>query len=344
MNAHWQAFLHANYALASDEQGHKFPSAPPFPETALFDLSHLGLIKVIGEDAQSFLQGQFSNDTREISAEHSQLSAYCSPKGRMLASFRLFQRNEEIYLQQPIDTHANLLKRLPMFVLMSKVEISDASEELLRIGLAGATAEQLLSEHFSAVPKQTEGASCTEGEFTILRLPGNTPRFEILAPLDAMKTLWAQLAEHAAPANTDYWRLLDIQSGIPAIYSQNIEAFVPQMTNLQLIDGVSFTKGCYTGQEVVARMKYLGKLKRRMYRAHVESEQAPLPGDALFSPSSNSRQGAGKVVDAAPAPSGGYELLAVTENAAHDLDSLHLGSDAGPKLAFQPLPYAFDAQ
>ncbi len=344
MNRQWHAFLQANYALLSNEQEHRFPSAPPFPETALFDLSHLGLIKIAGEDAQTFLQGQFSNDTREISAEHSQLSAYCSPKGRMMASFRLFQRNGAIYLQQPLDTHANILKRLPMFILMAKVEISDASERLIRIGLVGASAEQLLQKHFAALPEKKSGATHTEGDFTIIRLPGTIPKFEILAGIESMEKLWEQLAEHAAPANTDYWRLLDIQSGIPTIYTQNIEAFVPQMANLQLIDGVSFTKGCYTGQEIVARMKYLGKLKRRMYRAHVESEETPLPGDALFSPSSDSNQGAGKVVDAAPAPNGGYELLAVTENAAYDHDSLHLGSEAGPKLAFQPLPYEFDAQ
>jgi len=344
MNSQWQTFLQANYALLSEEQGHRFPDAPPFPETALFDLSHLGLIKVAGEEAQDFLQGQFSNDTRELSDTHSQLSAYCSPKGRMLASLRLFMRDDAIYLQQPQDTHANLIKRLPMFILRSDVQISDASDELVRIGLAGRSAEQLLSEQFSALPENTTGATLQEGDFTLIRLPGDAPRFEILGPSDAMQTLWEQLAEHAAPANTEYWRLLDIQSGIPTIYAQTIEAFVPQMTNLQLVDGVSFTKGCYTGQEVVARMKYLGKLKRRMYRAHVENEQLPQPGDALYSPTSDSTQGAGKVVDAAPAPNGGYELLAVTENLVYEQDSLHLNSEGGPKLAFQTLPYAFDSE
>lgn len=343
MNSQWQAFLHANYALLSDDQGHRFPDAPPFPETALFDLSHLGLIRVAGEDAEGFLQGQFSNDTREITDTHSQLSAYCSPKGRVLASFRLFQRDEAIYLQQPKDTHGNLLKRLPMFILMSKVEVSDASDELIRIGIAGTSAEKALKEQFSKLPEATLGAAIQDGDFTVIRMPGATPRFEIVSTPDSMQTLWEKLVEHAAPANIDYWRLLEIQAGTPTIYQENIEAFVPQMTNLQLIDGVSFTKGCYTGQEVVARMKYLGKLKRRMYRAHVENETCPKPGDALFSPTSASNQGAGKVVDAAPAPNGGFELLVVTENSVYEQDSLHLSSENGPKLSFQPLPYAFDS-
>ena len=137
----------------------------------------------------------------------------------------------------------------------------------------------------------------------------------------------------------DFWALADIRAGIPSVLEETVEAFVPQMANLQLVGGVSFTKGCYTGQEVVARMQYLGKLKRRMYLAHVVSANAPKPGDELFARGSTSGQGAGKVVDAQPAGDG-YDLLAVIEINSLEQQSVHLG-EAGPALELLDLPYEF---
>jgi folate-binding protein YgfZ len=127
------------------------------------------------------------------------------------------------------------------------------------------------------------------------------------------------------------------------VYDATAEAFVPQMANMQLVDGVSFTKGCYTGQEVVARMQYLGKLKRRMYRARVVTDQAPQPGQELFSPGSASGQGAGRVVDARPTPAGGFELLVVAEIASAEGASLRLGDEQGPALQLLDMPYGLPA-
>ncbi len=145
-----------------------------------------------------------------------------------------------------------------------------------------------------------------------------------------------------AAVNADYWALLDVRAGIPTVYPETVEAFVPQMTNMQLVDGVSFTKGCYTGQEIVARMQYLGKLKRRMYLAHVDTAEPPKAGDPLFSPQNASGQGAGRVVDARPAPEGGYDLLAVAEIESAENGELHLVGDRGPLLQLQELPYSLD--
>jgi tRNA-modifying protein YgfZ len=116
------------------------------------------------------------------------------------------------------------------------------------------------------------------------------------------------------------------------------------MANLQLLGGVSFTKGCYTGQEVVARMQYLGKLKRRMYRARIDAQACPARGTEIFSPSSESGQGAGRVVDAAPSPDGGFEVLAVLQISSADTGDLHLGEAGGPRLELLDLPYAFPAE
>lgn len=341
MNSQWKSFLESQSAQISADNEVSFICDDPYPPCALFDFSHQGLIRVSGEDAQSFLQGQFTNDTREVTESHSQLSAYCSPKGRMLANFRIFLHQGDYFLQMPRDTHETVLKRLPMFVLMSKAKVTDASDEVICIGLAGDCAGSLLQQKLSAIP-DVPGAVVQHGEITLIRVPGEPARFEICGTVDAVTALWGELAKEAQPANRDYWSLLDIRAGIPTIYRQTADAFVPQMTNMQQIDGVSFTKGCYTGQEVVARMKYLGKLKRRMYLASVDSATRPRPGDELFAPGSDSAQGAGKVVDASPSPNGGYELLVVAEIKSFEEHSLHLQDDSGPKLIPCTLPYGFE--
>jgi folate-binding protein YgfZ len=254
----------------------------------------------------------------------------------MLANFRVFERDGDLYLQLPRAGLAAVRKRLQMFVLRAQVTLEDASDQLVRIGIAGACAEQLLPE----VPAPAAGAACQPPPLTIIRLGGDRPRFELIGPADAIRAFWEQSASLARPAGPDFWALMDIRAGVPTVFEQTIEAFVPQMTNLQLLDGVSFTKGCYTGQEVVARMQYLGKLKRRMYLAHVAAAQAPQPGDALYSPISESGQGAGRVVDARPSPDGGYELLAVIEIAGAEHGGLRLGDAEGPPLTLRELPYA----
>lgn len=311
---------------------------PAFPACAITDLSHLGLIRLAGEDKRTFLQGQVTNDVNRVSAELAQLNSYCSPKGRMLGSFWMFEREDDLYLQLPADRLAPTLKRLSMYVLRSQVTISDASEELVRFGIAGDCAEQLLDD----VPSETWG-TLTQGGITVLRLPGDRPRFELIGPVASMSERWGEISAKAEVTGPDFWALMDIRAGLPTVFEETAEAFVPQMANLQLLDGVSFTKGCYTGQEVVARMQYLGKLKRRMYRGHVSADQRPGRGAELFSPVSDSGQGTGRVVDAAPSPDGGYEVLVVLQISVADADDLRLGGPDGPEVKLLPLPYDFEA-
>lgn len=335
----WRDFL-TTYQAQTDEQGRlSFPAPGTQPACRLFDLSHLGLIAVRGADARTFLQGQLTNDIREVSETYSQLSSHCSQKGRMLAIFRIFQRGDTLYLQTQAERVPHLLKRLGMFVLRSKVTLEDASETLIRIGLAGDCAVDLLAASTLEAPARPNDLR-TSGDLTVIRLPGATPRFEILGPFEAVSALWRSLAESAAPVNEADWRLLDIQAGLPSVYDTTAEAFVPQMTNLHLIEGVSFHKGCYTGQEVVARMQFLGKLKRRMYVAELETDTPPQPGDELYSSASTSRQTDGRVVDAAPLTEGRYALLAVTEIAAADAHDVRLG-EQGPRLELSDPPYGF---
>ena len=316
----------------------KTPLPQVFPDCAITDLSHFGLIRVSGSDLRTFLQGQLTNDINAVTPQSAQLSSYCSPKGRMLGSFWMFQRDADLYLQLPVERLEAILKRLRMFVLRAQVTLEDASHELARLGIAGECAAGMLP----FVPSAGD-TSETRDDVTVLRLPGDRPRFEAIAPPAVLTAIWSDLSATATQTGSEFWSLMDIRAGIPTVFEDTVDAFVPQMANLQLVGGVSFTKGCYTGQEVVARMQYLGKLKRRMYRAHVDTGERPAPGTEVFSPGSDSTQGAGRIVDSAPAPQGGFEVLTVLQISSAESGDVHLGNAAGPILKMLPLPYSLGA-
>ena len=315
------------------------PLAIEFPDCALNDLSHFGLIRIGGADSRTFLQGQLTNDTKRISADTAQLSSYCSPKGRMLGSIWIFQRGDELYLQLPKERLDAIAKRLRMFVLNAQVTIDDVSDAFVRFGLSGECAASLLPFAPTA-PKAME----TRDDITIVRLPGDRPRFEVIGSPEKLAPLWSACAEQATQVGPAFWSLMDIRAGVPNVFEDTVEAFVPQMANMQLLDGISFTKGCYTGQEIVARMQYLGKLKRRMYRARIDGETPPAPGTEIYSNSSDSGQGAGRVVDAAPSPDGGIEALVVLQISSAEADDVRLIDADGPKLELLALPYEFETQ
>ena len=309
--------------------------------TVIVPLTHLALLRARGSDTADFLQGQSSNDVRLVDSKHHQLNSYCSPKGRILALFTLFMRDQVHYLQLPQERLDPIQKRLGMFVMRSDVKLESAGKELPAFGLYGPQAQALLQKYLGRCPSEAFDTLTIDG-VTILRQPGSSPRFSCFAEPDRLIALWHQLAPEVTPAGANAWDLQEIRAGIPSIEAEAVEAFVPQMVNLQLINGVNFKKGCYPGQEVVARMQYLGKLKRRMYRAHLESAQLPAAGSALFSPGSESGQGAGKVVRAAHSPNGGCELLAVAEISAAEEQALFLQSAEGPELKLLKLPYPFE--
>ena len=340
VNSEWKTFLDAHGAQRDDGKVIGFEDLPGGSPGLLCDLSHLGLLAVAGEDAKAFLQGQVTCDTRELNECCSRYGGLCSPKGRMLASFLAFLRDDVVYLQMPRDTLPTILQRLRMYVLRSKVALEDASDGLVRIGVAGSGAGPALAEAAGALPGDVNAVS-RQGELTLIRLPGED-RFEVVGPELAIEALWRTLAARLNPVGAAAWALTEIEAGVPTVYASTAEAFVPQMANLQLVGGVSFTKGCYTGQEIVARMQYLGKLKRRMYRAHLDADRPPAPGDELYAPDSASGQGTGKIVDAQPSPAGGYEVLAVVEISSVEQGDVRLGGENGPRLEFEALPYAFE--
>ena len=347
MNTDWQIFLQTNRAHISEGKVEHFTKQAEEPRFALenniiADLSHFGLIRVSGEDAEQFLQGQLTHDVRQVNTLHSQLSAYCSPKGRMLASMRIFKRDDAYCLELPTELLQTTLERLQKYIIIAKVSLSDASDEMVRIGLAGPDSVKLIEDQLGVVPNDIDDSVQKNG-LTVIRIPGPQPRFELHGLVDEIQPLWQAFSASAQAIGAGPWALLDIHAGIPTSYPATQDAFVPQMVNLQAINGVSFSKGCYTGQEVVARMQYLGKTKRRMYLAHVDSGTCPNPGDELYSSYGESGQGTGKVVMAQPSAAGGYDLLAVIQIAAIKAnESVQLLEADGQKLSIRELPYSLE--
>jgi len=178
----------------------------------------------------------------------------------------------------------------------------------------------------------------------LIRLSGDKARFECAGSSEAIEQLWQTLQTEAHFLNAEHWKLLDIYAGQPNVYDSSKEAFIPQMLNLQVLNGISFKKGCYTGQEVVARMQYLGKLKRRMYRAQCATQTLPMPGDKLYSATIKSGQGAGNIVDAQHDPEGGIDCLAVITSAAVEKDDIFLDENLQFKLILQDIPYSIETE
>lgn len=350
MKPEWKTFLTDNgaeFSLDNENQVASFGN--PVRENrvtvtgdTLCDLSHLGLIQVYGDDARAFLQSQTSNDIHQVGESQSQLSAYCNPKGRMLASFRVFQRSDTFYLVLPRELLEDTMKRLRMFVMMSKVTLEDADDTLVRFGFSGPTATRELEVALGAkAPVHPDRVTEHKG-VTMIRAAGEIPRFELYGELDSLTELWSNLNVRAAPVGASSWRLLDILAGIPTVYRETKEALIPQMVNLEVVGGVSFKKGCYPGQEIVARMHYLGKPKRRMFRLQFDSSTAPLPGTPIFSSTDSTGQPIGSIVSSAPFPEGGYTSLAVValKHVEQGAD-IYLESNTGPVAVLHPPPYEF---
>ncbi|MFT3665590.1 YgfZ/GcvT domain-containing protein [Piscinibacter sp.] len=294
-----------------------------FATNGVVRLAHWGLMRARGADAASFLHGQFTSDVLHLGAERAVLAGYCSAKGRLQASFVVWRAAaDELLLACAADLLAPTLKRLSMFVLRAQCKLGDASAELPLYGLAGEAAAARLGDAPVWSRRDTP-------EGTLIRLPdaAGVPR-ALLAAADAPAGLPALALET--------WRWLEVGSGVPLIEVATVEQFVPQMVNLELVGGVDFRKGCYPGQEVVARSQYRGTLKRRMFLFDVA---APAQAGQEIFHSGDPGQPAGLVANAAPAPQGGSRLLAEVKLAALAGGSLHLGAPDGPLLQRQALPY-----
>jgi len=304
-------------------------------ENIICDLSHLDLLALSGSDALTFLQGQVTNDVKLLNDNSAHYTGYCNPKGRLLALFLAYSHDNKLYLQLNHKLAEPITKRLQMYIMRSKVTISNASDSIVKIGLSGKDIVPLLGEFFTQVPQQAFEVANTEN-VSLIRLPtrlNEIPRFEIICETERAKSIWQSLKIHCKPVGKPSWEWLEIQAGIPDIYFNTQEEFVPQMVNLDVLGAISFKKGCYTGQEIVARTHYLGKVKRRTYLAHISTSAPPQAGDDV---ENSNNEIVGKIVRSTLAPAGGYSVLVEVR-----LESLESGNInwQGKEIAIQTLPY-----
>ncbi len=312
------------------------PATEIAPEGAV-RLDHTGLIGARGADAAAFLHSQLTNDFTGLGLGEARLAAPCSAKGRMLASFVGFKRShDEIWLACRADLLPATLKRLRMFVLRAKVQLEEITAPVSLLGLSGAQAGawlQAAASGTAALP--VWGHRLLENGVSVVRLPDGAgqPRWLCAAPAESA----AEILEALPALSLPVWDWLEVQSGVAPVQAATVEAFVPQMLNYELVGGVNFQKGCYPGQEVVARSQYRGTLKRRALPLHGE---APMAAGQEVYWSGDAGQPSGVVAAAAPAPGGGHDALVELKLAALESGSLHLGSADGPALTLRALPYA----
>ena len=296
-------------------------------------LTHLGVIAASGDDAEHFLHNQLSNDVSGLDASHARLAGYCSAKGRLLATLLIWKDEGRVLMALPRELLTSTMKRLQMFVLRSKVRLQDVSDELALIGIAGAP---------FALPPQPWQRSALEGG-TLLRVPDSASLSRALwiGPVDAAQRCWPAWSAQRPAAPSSLWRWTEIMAGLPQVVEATREQFVPQMINFELVGGVNFRKGCYPGQEIVARSQYLGKLKRRALLAFTDDASAAA-GVEVFS-AADPAQPCGMVANAERGPDGRIACLVEMKMEAAG-GAVHLRAPDGPLLSFGELPYDLTAE
>lgn len=296
------------------------------PLDGIARLDHLGVIRISGEDAAKFIHGQLTQDFALLGQDGARLAAFCSAKGRMQASFVGFKRPDgDILLVGSRDLIPATAKRLAMFVLRAKAKVTDATLEFALWGLAGSAINMVAGAARPAWSK------VDMDDTSFIRL---MPAMGVEREM-AVTTLTAT-APVGKPLDASVWAWGEVHSGVATLTGPLVDAFVPQMLNYESIGGVNFKKGCYPGQEVVARSQFRGTIKRRAYLCHSPTPLAP--GDAVFT-QGDLEQPIGTVVQSAPAPTGGYDALISAQTLAADGQTLHLGDTDATQLALLPLPY-----
>jgi folate-binding protein YgfZ len=287
MNLNWKTFLQDQQAVVDDRKHVTFPNTGSVSEKSIYPLAHLGVLTVTGKDAAKLLQGQITCNVNDISATKSSLAAMCNVKGRAIATFLLIKKGDAFLLVLPVELLETVKKRLQMFVLRSDVRVTDSSDDLSLLGIsddAGQSVQVFFTEIKSGI--------------VAVNFPALTNRKLLIADVDNAMQFWSEqvTSQNFRIAGSGEWLYLDIISGIPWVTAATSEEFIPQMLNLDKLGGISFNKGCYTGQEIVARTHYLGKAKREMFLAECKASILPEPNATIVIRDSDDQEGVGKVL------------------------------------------------
>ena len=303
---------------------------------SLYTLDDWSILGVSGPDASDFLHSQFTNDLLGLPGNRAQLSAYCMPKGQTIANFLVWRTGDnQCLIALPSGLDQAVSQRLQLFKMRSDVEIESLTESLALFGVTESYLEQNPDAPIE-LPK-TPLSKVETGSYTAIAWPGQKPRWLVVSPRDAAAGL-REGGEDPGPGS-ELWRLWDIEDGLAFVRAENREQFVPQHLNMDLVDAISFSKGCYPGQEVVARMKYRGQIKFRTYRFSGDCDEAPDPGDPVHLGEEPAARPCGRVVDALTAPDGGSCQLLASVRAEDAGRPLRVQRPDGPALEPLPLPY-----
>jgi len=299
-------------------------------------LDDRGLLSLQGSDAATFLHGQLSTDVLGLAAGESRLTSYSDARGRLLLVGRVYAETDRFLLEIPNDRIEPVRRQLAKYVLRADVVIEDVSNTLERCAAAGHSAAIALGAVVDSLPTEPGQSVSTEAGAHIVRLAGPRPRWQIHGEPAAVSPVWDQLAGHTVEVNSSQWRLLDIEAGIPAVHEATAGHFVAQMLNLDRLGAIDFRKGCYPGQEVIARTHYLGRIKRRMQLLHLSmNADSPAPGTVV----EQDGKKVGEVVEGAPLPEAGCLVLAVIHTGADDPLSID-----GQAAERRPLPYGIEEE
>lgn len=314
---------------------------PAMGDKAFCDLSGLGLLRVCGDDAAGFLQGQATCDVLALLPGRSGYGALCTPKGRVIANFRLLRTDSGYHLLLPDELAEIVRKRLQTHVLRSRVVVEDLTPGHGVIGLLGTGFESMAAGCGVAFP--AEPGRCLEQPGVLsLRLDDGTGRCLVAGGTEAIGRILTGLAGTLDRADPEAWRLRDIEAGIPEVVAATMEEFLPQMLNLDILGGIGFRKGCYTGQEIVTRTHFLGQLKRRMFRLTSAAGSVPPAGAPVFDAERPEAGTIGAVVSAARTPTGNVQLLAVLSIESRQTGNLRLLQPEGAEAALLTLPYSVE--
>jgi folate-binding protein YgfZ len=342
-HASWIAFLNQQDAPQNPESLSAPATERHDGSTLLIALTQQSLISLDGPDAEKFLQGQLTCDINALSPEQSLLGANCTHKGMVISVSRLFQRAAgHILMRLPLSVAETAMANLKKFAVFSKVAIELADETWVGMGLLGESAVESLKQLDINPPTNTNQQWLSD-ELIVVRVPGNLPRFELWCPESKARQLWLELARQSQVGNYQAWQAAEIEAGLVQLQPQSLDSYIPQMLNLQAVNAIGFSKGCYTGQEVVARLQFRGKLKKLLYAATVNTvdlNQPVSPETSLFN---SSGRNVGKVLDCVVQQQH-LLLQAIIGKAAADANDLHLFSADGPAISLLPLPYSIDAE
>jgi len=344
MQNNWEEFLLQQGAVLEQGQVNNFGNPVTEAEAVLSDniitdLSCFSVVEISGNDAEDFLHGQFTSDIKQLEQDTARISAWCNPAGRVIADFLIIRRQDKYLLLLPVELQEPFTRRLQMFILRADVTMNDRSNEIMCIGLRGENIPQILQSCTGlSLEKEFQGIKYN-GMF-ILPLPDQAARALILGSVEQLQNLWMSVAAETTAVSNRYWKLFDMLNGLHWVNSRTSENFMPQNLNLDCLGAVNYQKGCFPGQEVIARLHYRSNPKNRMYLAHIAGECPARPGDKLFL--SETDASAGTIIELAEHPGTGTALLASINIELAGSSKIHISGPDGPVLSIDPLPYSFE--